>query len=182
VALAIDPAYVKAHYNLGQLLRKESRWPEAAAQYAAALRCSPNDVPSHLNLAGVLQELAQIRQAMDHFEAALRLDPDSIEALNNLAWLLATRPEPDLRDGPRAVELARRACVISSFSQAVMIGTLAAAYAEAGKFADAIATAERASALATQTGFPEVAAKNAELLQLYRNGKPYREPRGDQRQ
>ena len=176
VALAIAPSYTKAHYNLGQLSRKESRWTEAVEHYEAALRCNPGDVNSHLNLAGSLQELGKPREAMDHFEAALRLDSNSTEALNNLAWLLATRPEPALRSGPRAVLLAERACSLSHFKVPVMIGTLAAAYAETGRFQDAIDTAEKALAAARQQGLNEVAEKNSELLKLYRAGKPCREP------
>jgi len=176
VALLIDPAYQKAHYNLGQLLRKENRWREAAQQYEAVLRCNPADVASHLNLAGACQELGETRKAMDHFQTALQLDPNSIEALNNLAWILATRPEPEFRNGPRAVELAEHACAISEYKLPVMIGTLAAAYAEAGQFDKAIATAEKAAQCAEATGQPEVAARNRELQALYKSGKAYRDP------
>jgi tetratricopeptide (TPR) repeat protein len=175
VALAIDPNYVKAHYNLGQLLRKESHWRAAAGHYQAALRCNPNDVPTHLNLAGVLQELGQSAEAVSHYEEALRLDPSSTEALNNLAWLLATSPQSSLRNGARAVELAERACTLSEFKQPIMIGTLAAAFAEAGRFEEAIQAAEKACGVATEMGQPEVVAKNTELRELYRGKQPYRD-------
>jgi hypothetical protein len=101
------------------------------------------------------------------------LDPDSIEALNNLAWLLATSPEPALRNGPRAVQLAERACGLSKLPS--LLGTLAAAYAEAGRFSDATRAAEQACARATQAGDAGTAARNGELLEFYRAGKPYRE-------
>ena len=112
---------------------------------------------------------------MPQFEEALRIDPNSIEALNNLAWLLATSPDAELRDGGRAVQLAQRACELTRFEQTVMVGTLAAAYAEAQRFPDAAATAETACALARQSGDPELQAKNQQLLELYRSGKPCRE-------
>ena len=57
-----------------------------------------------------------------------------------------------------------------------MVGTLAAAYAEAGRFPEAVATAEMACGLATQAGDQALLARNQQLLDLYRAGKPYHEP------
>jgi tetratricopeptide (TPR) repeat protein len=104
------------------------------------------------------------------------LDPRSVEALNNLSWILATTPEAALRNGPRAVELGRQACALTGESQPGLLGTLAAAYAEAGRFPEAIATAQKAIALAEQAGNPEVAAINRKLLAEYEAGRPHREP------
>ncbi len=174
-AVAINPRDNQCHYNMGQLLRKQGHWPQAAEQYLAVLRLSPNDLPSHLNLAQVLTRLGQSKEAAGHFEAALRLDPDSTEALNNLAWLLATSANVDIRDGGRAVELAERACALTRFQQTAMLGTLAAAYAEAGRFGDAVATAQQACSLASGAGDEALLKKNQQLLELYRAGKPYHE-------
>ena len=174
-AQAIDPRDTQVHYNMGQVLRKQGYLPEAAVQYQTSLRLNPADLPSCLNLAGVLQRMNRFPEAVAQFEEALRLDPDSIEALNNLAWLLATSPQPQLRNGTRALQLAQRACDLSHFEQPVMIGTLAAAYAETGRFADAVAAAEKASALATRLGNAALATRNQQLLELYRNHHPYHE-------
>jgi len=176
-AIAINPAYQKAHYNLGQLFRKLERWTEAATHYRASITASPTDVPSHLNLAAVLQSLSQIPAAVDQYEEALRLDPDSIEGLNNLAWILATSSEDEIRDGRRAVNLGEKACALSSDSLPTVVGTLAAAYAEAGRFTDAVKTGERARDLAAAAGQAELTQRNEELLELYRTQKPYHEPK-----
>ena len=175
VALKIDPNYTKASYNLGQLFSKAGDSLRAAEYFADALRSNPNDLPSRLNFAGCLQRLGRAREAIAQFEQALRQDPDNIQALNNLAWILAANPDPQLRNGPRAVELAERAGALSQNRVPVMIGTLAAAYAEAGRFSDAATAAERAAAVAGELGETEVAARNRELLQLYRAGKPFHE-------
>jgi hypothetical protein len=98
-------------------------------------------------------------------------------ALNNLAWLLATAPDDQVRDGSRAVELAERACQLTGWKHPVLMGTLAAAYAEAGRFDDAVKMAERARSEAEAQKLEPVAARNTELLELYRQGKPYREPK-----
>jgi len=98
-----------------------------------------------------------------------------VGALNNLAWLLATHPDEKIRNGPRAVEMAKRACELTKWTQPFLIGTLAAAYAEAGQFGDAVAMGEKARDLARANKLDEVAKKNGELLELYRAGKPLRE-------
>src|SRR5439155_2847067 len=128
-----------------------------------------------LNLANVLPRLNSSREAVALFEQALALKPDSIEGLNNLAWLLATSPDDSLRNGARAVQLAERACELTRFEQTALVGTLAAAYAEAGRFAEAVATAEKACALAERSGETALLEKNRELRELYRMGKAYRE-------
>ncbi len=174
VAVAIDPLQKNAHYNLGQLLRKQGYWQQAADQYAAALRAEPNDLPSRLNFASALLRLGQTQAAVNQWEEALKIDPDSAEALNNLAWVLATSEAAELRDGQRAVQLAERACELTQSKQTIMVGTLAAAYAEAGRFAAAVATARKACALASANGEQELLEKNQQLLEQYQAGKACR--------
>jgi len=95
---------------------------------------------------------------------------------NNRAWSLATSSEPANRNGVLAVKLAEFACRQTLFRQTIMVGTLAAAYAEAGRFAEAVSTGEKACTLAAQSGDEDLARKNQELLELYRQGRPFRDP------
>ena len=95
---------------------------------------------------------------------------------NNLAWSFATNPDPAKRNGPFAVKLAEDACQRTQYKQTVMVGTLAAAYAEAGRFPDAVSAALIACNLAEATGETNYLQKNRELLQLYENHQPYHEP------
>jgi tetratricopeptide (TPR) repeat protein len=104
------------------------------------------------------------------------LNPNLARALNNLAWVLAASPDAGLRNGAEAVRLAERACELTHHGEPLFIGTLAAAYAEAGRFPEAVITAEKAEHLATNTGLTAVAAENRQWLELYRAGKPYHEP------
>ena len=106
---------------------------------------------------------------------ALKALPDFPEALNNLAWLLAANPDPQVRNGHEAVNLAERACKLTEYKQPIMIGTLAAAYAEAGRFPEAVITAEKAETLAKQSNQMEVAARNRSLLELYRSRQHVRD-------
>ena len=148
---------------------------DAIAQFAEWLRANPDDSDAHCRLAGLLHGQRRTREAIQHYRAALKSQPDLPEALNNLAWILAANPEPAVRNGPEAVALAERACQLTPYQRAVMVGTLAAAYAEAGRFAEAVTTAEKAVRLAEQARQPELAARNRELLELYRAGKPARD-------
>ena len=127
-------------------------------------------------LAGVLSAQGRTREAIAHYRAALQTRPDLPEALNNLAWILAANADPQVRNGPEAVALAERACQLTDSKQALLVGTLAAAYAEAGRFAEAVTAAEKAALLAEQSRQPELAARNRQLLALYRAGKPFHEP------
>ena len=176
VAVSILPAYADAHFNIGHLLRTHGHRQAAAKEFLTAIRLRPGEVKFRLNLAGDLMELGQTREAVQGFEEALQIDPDSTEALNNLAWLLAANSDPAIRDGARAVEYGERACRLTDYKQTTMVGTLAAAYAEAGRFPEAVATAEKACALAAAANDHTLLEKNLQLLELYRAGKPYHEP------
>ena len=114
--------------------------------------------------------------AVQHYREVVRLAPLWAIPRNNLAWILATNPDPNLRNGPEAIALAQRACELTAWNQPVMIGTLAAAYAENGQFDKATQMAERAATLPDSLGDKAIAAKYRELLGLYTQNKAYREP------
>ena len=123
-----------------------------------------------------LGQSGRTREAAAQYREALRLNPSLAGALNNLAWILASNPDDELRNGAEAVRLAERACELTHYGKPVYLVTLAAAYAEAGRFPEAVTTAEKAEQLATSAGLTAVAAKNRQFLELYRTGKPYHEP------
>jgi Tfp pilus assembly protein PilF len=175
VATMISPGDREAHRNLARLLHQQGHLTAARDEYNTLLALDPNDPAAHLSLADVAGRLGRTGEAVFQLNEALRLDPDSIEALNNLAWRLATCPDANIRNGTRAVQLAERACAITGSRQAIPLGTLATAYAEAGRFDDAIATAEKACTLASESGKPDLLKQIQELLELYRAHQPYHE-------
>jgi Flp pilus assembly protein TadD len=126
-------------------------------------------------LGGLLAELGDTHTAITQYREAIKLDPDVPAVLNNLAWLLATHPDAALRNGPEAITLAERAVELTGRNQPLLLGTLAAAYAESGRFDDAVKAAQEAVQLAEQRGDEELALKNKELLQRYRQQQPWRE-------
>jgi tetratricopeptide (TPR) repeat protein len=177
IQAVLSPLDYRVHYNLARILAKQGQWQEAIKEYDAAadMGANPDDYIVHLNLADALTHLGREPEAVSHLNEALRIKPDSTEAMNNLAWLLATSPDTNVRDGKRAVALAERACTLTDFKQTIFVGTLAAAYAEAGRFDDAMAMAEKACALATVAGETDWLKKNQELLNLYQNHQTYRD-------
>jgi tetratricopeptide (TPR) repeat protein len=140
----------------------------------SALKVLPTP-ETHAQIAAIRTMQGQFQDAVGHYIEALRLSPDSPDILNNLAWLLTTCPDARVRDGAQAVKDAERACELTDYRKTAMVGTLAAAYAEAGRFDDAISTAEKACALASESGDPDLLKKNQDLLALYRVHQPYHE-------
>jgi tetratricopeptide (TPR) repeat protein len=174
-ALECQPDLAVARKHLADALLQRGQAARAVALLSEFLRANPDDVIARCSLAAALNAQGKVTEAIEHYRAALRTQPDFPEALNNLAWILAASPGPEVRNGAEAVALAERACRLTDSKQATLVGTLAAAYAEAGRFADAVATAEKAAALADQAGQPELAARNRKLAELYRAGKPARD-------
>ena len=174
-ALQGNPDYAKVLINLGTTLAAKGQLDKAIENYRHALRVNPNSAETHFRLGMTLDEAGRPREATVEYREALRLDSNHAGALNNLAWILAASPFDDLRNGAEAVSLAEQACDLTHYGKPMFIGTLADAYAEAGRFPEAVATAEKAEQLATEAGLTAVAAKNRQLLELYRAGKPYHE-------
>jgi tetratricopeptide (TPR) repeat protein len=175
-ALRFNPADAEAHYHLGLEWLQRGRMDEAMASLREAVRLEPDRADAHFQLATALANRRAISEAISQYHETLRLNPESLLALNNLAWILATHPEAQFRNGPEAVQLAERACELTSYQQTVFVGTLAAACAEAGRFDDAVVAAQKACALASGRGEPGLLQKNRELLVLYQAHQPYREP------
>ena len=174
-ALQIIPGYTKACYNLGDALLQKGKVDEAIAEYQKVLQINPDNAEAHNNQGNALLKKGRVDEAITHYQKALQINPDFTDVLNNLAWLLATCPDAHVRDGVQAVKYAGRACELTHYGVTVPVGTLAAAYAEAGRFDDAVATAEKACALASAAGEQDLLEKNRKLLALYRAHQPYHE-------
>jgi tetratricopeptide (TPR) repeat protein len=151
------------------------RIDDAIAACRGAVRAAPDNPEALFLLGRLLVQRGDTAEALRHWRGALRLKPDRLDLLNNLTWVLATSPDPEARNGAEAIRYGKRACELTQDRQAILVGTLAAAYAEAGRFTEAVATAEKARTLAQAAGDEKLAARNAELLELYRTGRAYHE-------
>jgi len=121
-----------------------------------------------------LLSIGKHADAVADYDKAIAIQPDDDGILNNLAWVLATSPVDEVRDGPRAVKLATRACEVTNYEAAHIVSTLAAAYAETGDFDAAIRWSTKAVELGEKS-LPDQIEQLKGELESYKNGKPFRE-------
>ncbi len=152
----------------------ERKYVRAASRPWLSVEPDPPPPEHELWLTGIYwAERGQHAAALTAYEQAIKSDPDDFLALKDLAWVLATCPEDRIRDGKRAVELAKRACELSSWEVAICVETLAAAYAEASDFEAASDTQRKAISMLS-TKDPRMEPYRSRLA-LYVSHKTYRE-------
>ncbi len=161
--------------RFAQFLATHGKMADALANFTEVLRLRPEDPQAHYDLALATVIEGNAREAIAYYRRALELRPDWPVALNDLAWLLATHPRASLRNGAEAVRLAERACDLSQHQEARYSGTLDAAYAEAGRFEDAIRTASQTRKLAVAAGQTDLVLAAEKRLEYYRAGQPFRQ-------
>ena len=167
--------HAESEYSIASALRQKGDLESAIIHYRKAVELRPDYANAHNNLGNALRQQGQIKDAVREYEAALKSDPGFVLAQNNLAWLLATAADPALRNGAKAVELAEKAVIATGGNDAVMLHTLAAAYAEDGQFGKAVAAAKDALDIAEANGIAALADSLRNKLTLYQSGTPYHE-------
>jgi len=172
-ALQINPNYEIARNNLGFVFLQTGRYQEAMVQFQQALQINPYDAGARFNLGFVLLRLGRADEAVVHYQRALQLNPGSVNILTGLAWVLATASPAALRDGHKAVDLAERANQTAGGEDPVILRTLAAAYAEDGRFDDAVRNAQNALTLARAAGKSKLAGQLDAQLKLYEAKQPF---------
>ena len=175
-ALKINPNSAETFNNLAVAMVKSGDLQGSIEPFLKAVRLAPNYAEAHYNLSATLLRMDRIREAIGHAEEAARLTPTQWHFSRFAAWLLAIH-EPDQGGDPtRAVELAQRACDLTNHRDVVCLETLAAAYASAGRFDEAVSMAKEAWQMTQAAGQDSLAEEIHMRLQLYRDRKPYREP------
>jgi tetratricopeptide (TPR) repeat protein len=174
-AIDLRPENAPAHDNLAKALLKKGQVAEAMVHYRKFLELEPASVEARNTLGTVLIQQGHVREAVEQWQEALATQPENGNAASNLAWVFATCPEDSIRDGTRATELGERALRISGGKIPMIYKVLAAAYAENGRFTDAVETAQRGADLATIQGNPDLAAELQSNIALYQSGRPLRD-------
>jgi protein O-mannosyl-transferase len=167
-AIKLQPYYADAYYNRGNVLFAKGRIDEAIADWEKTLQIQPNDADAHTGLGNALLQKGSSRDAITHYEQALALEPQDSHCRNNLAWVLATSSDASIRDSAKAIDLAEVAVALSGGREPRFFRTLAAAYAESGRFSEAVAAAQQAAALAKMQGKSGLASRLEKDLMLYR--------------
>lgn len=175
--LALSPNHADAQYNLASALLRKGRIDEAITHYQKTLELQPGNADAHANLGSAFLEKGRVQDAIAQYREALGIAPENVAAQSNLAWLLATCSDSSLRNGSEAVLLAEKASRLSGGNRPVILRILAAAYAETGRFTDAIRIAEQALQLADAKEDSVLINALRKEIQLYQSGLPYHKER-----
>lgn len=147
---------------------------EAKTHLAAAVRLDPHDPYASFNLANAFRKEGKPDRAVVHLGNAIEDDPDFFPAIVTLAMIRASSNIESLRDGEQAVELGQKACELIGYQHPDGLCALAAAYAEVGRFTEAVSMAERAIRVARAGGDQKYVDSIRESLELYKGNKPLR--------
>ncbi|MCE5278624.1 MAG: tetratricopeptide repeat protein [Planctomycetaceae bacterium] len=164
----------QVHGVLGLAMARQKRFDEAVVHLQRAIELRPDYVEARDHLAAIWVLQGRLAEAAAQYERVVDLQPDSPAAMNNLAWLLASREALAGRSA-RAVELASRACRLTSNSNATLLDTLGVTLAADGQFDKAVVAAQQALKLAQASGQGQEAQAIQARLKLYQAGKPYRQ-------
>jgi tetratricopeptide (TPR) repeat protein len=172
-ALRLRDGNAAAHFGLGRALAAQQKTDAAIFHFQKALGIQPDYIAASNDLGVLLASKGEIKEAVAAWEQSLTFDPDNADAANNIAWVRATAADADLRDGRKALELAQTA-LRAGGENPVVLRTLAAAQAENGQFAEAIAICQRGEELARQNGDPAMVESLRSCAESFRRGETLR--------
>jgi tetratricopeptide (TPR) repeat protein len=171
-AIRLDPKNPLAYENRGITWNNKKEYDKAIKDMNEAIRLAPENGSPICNRGVVWRDKKEFAKAFADFEKAVRLEPKTDWILDNYAWLLATCSEDKVRDGKKALEVAKEVCELTDWQKPGILLTLAAACAETGEFKEAVKWQKKA--LDTGELSKDKEAEARKRLKLYENGKPYR--------
>jgi protein O-mannosyl-transferase len=189
IALGRQKKYDEAIEHLAKVLQLNSTYPEAYNKIGLALQSAdrPDEAIKYLNeglkiskdreiyasLGSAYIQAGKYDLAAENLTKAIELKPDSVDALNKLAWLFAAVDNVSIHNAQKGIEFAQRGCELTGYNDPMLLDTLAVAYASAGRFDEAKATAEKALSIAKKKGLDNMAADIQNRIKLYQAGQPY---------
>lgn len=168
-----QPQDTETLLQLAIMYNVEKYYGKAIEKFTQVLQAEPDNVVALRGRADALLTTGRQAEALADYERLLKLAPEDPGVLNNLAWILCTSPKDELRDGERALELAKKACELTNYEEAHILSTLGAAYAELGDFETAIEWSKKA--IAAESEDPERKEALEKELETYQHGEPVRE-------
>jgi protein O-mannosyl-transferase len=175
-AVDLRPENSPAQENLAKAFLQKGRVADALVHYRKLMELQPDNIEVHNIVGTVFVQQGHVRDGIAEWQKVLVVEPENGNAMNNLAWVFATSPDDSVRDGTQAVRLAEQALRISRGRIPLVFRTLAAAYAESGRFAEAIQTAQQGIESANNQGNSGLAAELQGNMTLYQQEQPLRDP------
>src|SRR5882724_13032121 len=175
-AVDLRPDNSPAHENLAKALLQKGHVTDALIHYRKLLELQPDNIEVHNIVGTALIQQGHIREGVEEWQKVLAIRPDNGNAMSNLAWVFATSPDESVRNGPKAVQLAEQAVRISGGRIPILFRTLGAAYAESGRFSEAIQAAQQGIELANSQGNSGLATELQGNIALYQERQPLRDP------
>ena len=172
-AVRIDPFYAQAHLHLAQMLARQGKIEGTTRHLAQAARIEPDNPDTLYRYADVLENQGRYKEALQQYHKVSQLIPNSPIAINRIAWILATSADPKLRDAPKAIRLAKLAFELTDYKSVEPLDTLAAAYAAAGQFQEAVQIASRVLEIVSASENAKLIKQIRGRLKLFRAGKPF---------
>jgi tetratricopeptide (TPR) repeat protein len=161
--------------NLGVILAGHNKAETAIVYFSKAVQINPGYAGAHYNLGKIFLNQKDTEKAISHFKKALQFDPDMTQALYHLSWILSGCNDDKFRNGQEAIRLAEKLCLITQYDEPLAMDALAAAYAENGRYDEAVSTAQKAIKQASKLGPKELVQGLKQRLKLYQNKTPYRQ-------
>jgi tetratricopeptide (TPR) repeat protein len=175
-AIELNPRDARLYYDRAIFYGYLGKHRKAISDYTKLIELNPKDDLAYKTRGIAYAEKGQYDKAIFDYDKAIEINQGCAEAYNGKAWILATCRDTVYRDGAKAVELAKRAVELDSAGY--ILDTLAAAYAEVGKFEDAITTQEKANDLLKKEGMPKnMIYQGIKQLKSFKAHKPWRERR-----
>ncbi len=175
-ALRISPGFAEAQYNLAVALQRQGRYAEATESYRKAIELKPRLADAYLGLGRTLVAQGEYAEAVQTFRRGLEVEPRHMVMGDEMAWIMATAPDPTVRNALQAIQIGERLAELTGRKEFKPLDTLGAAYAEAGRFEQAVATAREALQLAEARNDTNLVIAIRSRLELYERSKPYRLP------
>ena len=173
-AVKLKPDAPVFHDSLGIALVELGRYDEAKREFSTAMMQDTNYVPARYQMGRALLKQGSGVEAVKYFREALRMEPNNLQMLIYIASVLAGDENPLVRNGTEACVLAQHAADLSANSQPLVLDTLAAAQAEAGRFENAVETEQRALDLVKTKGASDEVPAMQQRLALYQKHQPWR--------
>ena len=176
LALRLRPAFAGAHNNMGVALMGQGKLQDAIRHFSLAIKANSDSAESRNNLGAALAQLGRFREAIATLKEGVQRHPEDAPLAYTLAWQLSTAPRPEWRDGEAALRLMRKFTEKSGNRNPFVLNALAAAYAESGRFEEAVNAAREAASRADEAGKKEMASQIRSLVQGFEKKIPYRSP------